>query len=241
MMNLENTGKHVPILAQMRACDQLSVNIESTNRAGFCGLRRKSTPNNARYLGHPMENSFPIKMDERFVYSQSGKAYRRLTCRDRSELHQPRLPFVKRVRARGHNYLYFTHPAIGRVRLPDPADVGFGHAYLSRLAEIEGRDAGPYIAPLKMAVYFVQPESGGPIKIGIARNVARRVASMQIGNHERLLVLATMPGGAAQERDLHAMFSKERMHGEWFRPSARLSAYIAALTPSPNPEGLHHG
>ena len=155
-----------------------------------------------------MENNFSIKMDEQFVYSQSGGAYRRLTCRDRSDLHLPRLPFVKRVRARGHSYHYFVHPTVGRIRLPDPDDVGFSHAYLSRLAELEGRDAGPYVAPLKMAVYFVQPESGGPIKIGIARDVARRVASMQTGNHERLLVLATMSGGAAQERELHGMFAR---------------------------------
>jgi hypothetical protein len=49
-MNLENICK-TPLKAPcFNRCVQLSVNVESTNRAGICGLRRKNTVNDARYL-----------------------------------------------------------------------------------------------------------------------------------------------------------------------------------------------
>ena len=47
---LENNRKQAPKVADFNCCIQLSVNIESTNRAGFLGLRRKSAVNNPKYL-----------------------------------------------------------------------------------------------------------------------------------------------------------------------------------------------
>ena len=38
---------------------------------------------------------------------------------------------------------------------------------------------------------------------------------------------AVVDGGEARERELHAQFSADRAHGEWFRPSSDLIALIA--------------
>lgn len=47
---LENMENIMLKSASDNGCAQLSVNVESTNRAEICGLRRKSTVNDARYL-----------------------------------------------------------------------------------------------------------------------------------------------------------------------------------------------
>jgi hypothetical protein len=77
-------------------------------------------------------------------------------------------------------------------------------------------------------VYFIQAESGGPIKIGRAKSVKRRLAILQIGNPARLVVLRTTPGGAHEEAALHAHFAASRLSGEWFEPTEELLALIAA-------------
>lgn len=80
------------------------------------------------------------------------------------------------------------------------------------------------------SVYFVQAVDGGPIKIGAAFDVARRVDGLQVGSPQALHVLAVLPGvGTAFEAELHAQFAAERLQGEWFRPSARLRSYIATI------------
>lgn len=47
---LENISKPPLKAPCFNRCVQLSVNVESTNRAEICGLRRKNTVKNARYL-----------------------------------------------------------------------------------------------------------------------------------------------------------------------------------------------
>lgn len=50
IVNLENMEILTLQRPRIGACGFLSVNVESTNRAVFCGSRRKSTVNDARYL-----------------------------------------------------------------------------------------------------------------------------------------------------------------------------------------------
>jgi hypothetical protein len=78
-------------------------------------------------------------------------------------------------------------------------------------------------------VYFVQADSGdGLIKIGTTSSrVEDRLRTMQTGSPVRLKVLGTVPGDSRVESQLHLMFSDIRMHGEWFRPEARLLEYIS--------------
>ena len=65
-------------------------------------------------------------------------------------------------------------------------------------------------------VYFVQSGPRGPIKIGVAEDIKKRVATLQIGNPVPLVVMATVPGGFELERELHARFLCGRIAFEWF-------------------------
>jgi hypothetical protein len=40
-------------------------------------------------------------------------------------------------------------------------------------------------------------------------------------------LLRTEPGGLARERELHEIFAEDRVHGEWFKESDQLTAYLS--------------
>jgi hypothetical protein len=67
-----------------------------------------------------------------------------------------------------------------------------------------------------MAVYFVRVAENGPVKIGSALNVKRRLGVLQVGNHETLTLLRQIPGGVAEERWLQNYFRPSRICREWF-------------------------
>jgi hypothetical protein len=69
-------------------------------------------------------------------------------------------------------------------------------------------------------VYFVQSaEPGNPIKIGVAKVIARRFAGLQTAHAWPLVLRAWTPGGPNEEEAFHSRFASSRMRGEWFRPS----------------------
>lgn len=79
-------------------------------------------------------------------------------------------------------------------------------------------------------VYFIRAKLGGPVKIGIAKDVEQRLAALQTGCPFELEVLAVIPHGARKmERLLHRQFKSTRIHGEWFQPSDALSSFVANL------------
>lgn len=67
-----------------------------------------------------------------------------------------------------------------------------------------------------MPVYFIQAESG-PVKIGHATDVQRRLSHLQSGSHEALTVIHQYEGGYGHELALHKRFTDLRIRGEWFR------------------------
>ena len=75
-------------------------------------------------------------------------------------------------------------------------------------------------------VYFIQQGTRGPIKIGVAVDIAARIKTLQTGCAEPLRVLATVPGSQQAEHALHRQFADLRMEGEWFSPAPELIAYI---------------
>jgi hypothetical protein len=75
-------------------------------------------------------------------------------------------------------------------------------------------------------VYFVQAESGGPIKVGTTDRMRKRLTVLQSSCPVRLRVLATMPGGRDEEIALHIRFDRQRLHGEWFEPHDDLIGFI---------------
>lgn len=66
-----------------------------------------------------------------------------------------------------------------------------------------------------MPVYVIQA-GDGPCKIGTAKDVKARLASLQIGAHEPLRLIAVYVGSFPHERLLHQHFKAFRLDGEWF-------------------------
>jgi len=56
-------------------------------------------------------------------------------------------------------------------------------------------------------------------KIGRARNVNRRLDTLQIGNPILLELIRVIPGGHYESR-LHLIFRHKRIRGEWFKLTA---------------------
>lgn len=75
-------------------------------------------------------------------------------------------------------------------------------------------------------IYFIQHGAGGPIKIGIAKDVERRLASLQSASPVPLHVLGAVRGTERGERQLHLRFAKHRIRGEWFQPVEDLLRYV---------------
>lgn len=84
-------------------------------------------------------------------------------------------------------------------------------------------------------IYFIQGQSGGPIKIGYAENVKNRIKTLQTGYFETLIILATYPGGVTQEKQLHERFNHIRLRGEWFKPEPELLELIDKVNKSNKP------
>jgi hypothetical protein len=91
----------------------------------------------------------------------------------------------------------------------------------------EGTTTSLSAAQARERVYFVQAENGGPIKIGKATDVERRVADLQRTNPFTLRVLAVAEGGSTLETQLHQRFASDRKHNEWFEPSRELMRLIS--------------
>jgi hypothetical protein len=81
------------------------------------------------------------------------------------------------------------------------------------------------------SVYFVQHNSG-PIKIGVAIDIERRVDELQIANPFPVFLLGSIWFDEVREayrceRELHFKFKDCRVRGEWFEPSESLVAYMS--------------
>jgi hypothetical protein len=73
--------------------------------------------------------------------------------------------------------------------------------------------------PDQRLVYFAQcMTSPGPIKVGLASDVARRLGEVQVGCPYPIELMGTLPGGRAGEALLHRVFAAFKIHGEWFWP-----------------------
>lgn len=78
-------------------------------------------------------------------------------------------------------------------------------------------------------VYFIQVENNGPIKIGVAVNPAKRFKTIQGCNHEKLVMIGTIPGAHSLETKIHRDLRKYNIHGEWFKPEKKVLQYIQQL------------
>ncbi|MEM8504947.1 MAG: GIY-YIG nuclease family protein [Cyanobacteria bacterium P01_D01_bin.1] len=83
-------------------------------------------------------------------------------------------------------------------------------------------------------IYFIFNEDSNAIKIGRAKNVAKRLRTLQTSSPAELRLLKTISVegiAAAQslELELHERFKALRLNGEWFKVDASLKAYVDQL------------
>lgn len=80
---------------------------------------------------------------------------------------------------------------------------------------------------LRSAVYFVQAEDGGPVKIGWAHAYAvrRLLSTLQVGNPARLVIRRLVAGGAELEKLIHGHLARYRVRetGKWFYDAPEVS------------------
>jgi hypothetical protein len=82
-------------------------------------------------------------------------------------------------------------------------------------------------------VYFVQGEITKRIKIGFSAGwVPNRIADLQRGSSDKLILLREILGTTTLERRLHEKFSEYRSYGEWFEPGKDLIYFIEHYVPS---------
>jgi hypothetical protein len=92
-------------------------------------------------------------------------------------------------------------------------------------------------------IYFIVAAESGIVKIGWAKDPAKRLLQLQTANHLTLSVFGTTRGTVKQEQALHRRFRHLRIRGEWFKIDEELTAFLStvqtggfALPESPEPE-----
>ena len=94
--------------------------------------------------------------------------------------------------------------------------------------EVELVDAGGH-GPVGW-VYFIAAIDTTRCKIGFTKgDPQKRLASLQTGSANELVIVAQQPGTPETERRLHEKFSAHRIHGEWFTVTDELRAYMVAV------------
>jgi hypothetical protein len=87
-------------------------------------------------------------------------------------------------------------------------------------------------------IYFIQAGSG-PIKIGCASYPRRRLKELQCASHEKLKLLATIPGGdRTMEAELHRLLRPHQIRREWFKPVPAVMKVVRAAKKGEPPSDL---
>src|SRR5690606_12276565 len=106
----------------------------------------------------------------------------------------------------------------GRAVAGDPgAHAGAG----ARLGE---RDGGVKHDPI---IYYVGAREVRRVKIGTTTNLRARMSQLRAQSIDRLELLASEPGGYADERLRHELFAHVRRHGEWFEWTEEIDDWIS--------------
>lgn len=91
-------------------------------------------------------------------------------------------------------------------------------------------------------IYYAQAGGRrGPIKIGHTARLALRLTAIKTASPYPISILATEDGGVVVEHTRHVAFAKDRLNGEWFKPSRSLLCHIATLEPYVQPPRRHGG
>jgi T5orf172 domain len=97
----------------------------------------------------------------------------------------------------------------------------------------------PKLTPQVRFVYLIRATESHRVKIGVAEDVDERLQTLQIGSPEILKIEAFVPFSKAPECWLHNKFLSSREHGEWFRSTPELEAFISELKSAKIAEAGH--
>lgn len=79
-------------------------------------------------------------------------------------------------------------------------------------------------------IYFLQGDDGGPIKIGHTITIRYRSQTVNCGYpFGTLRHVGLILGTTGIEKTLHERFAKDRIRGEWFKPSKGLVELVHEL------------
>lgn len=78
----------------------------------------------------------------------------------------------------------------------------------------------PPLKPNPQVVYLLghsrRPKDGEPVKIGTAKDVAKRIENIQAGSFQKLYLVCWFEGDGQLERELHDELAEHRIRGDWF-------------------------
>jgi len=96
------------------------------------------------------------------------------------------------------------------------------------LFDDDNNEINNYSEPI-YTIYFIQSENDGAIKIGITKDIKKRLKALQTSNPYKLNLLYSINGGKSLEDNLHNKFKQYRLNGEWFEPAQEILDYIEEL------------
>lgn len=84
-----------------------------------------------------------------------------------------------------------------------------------------------------MTVYLIRAGLTGPVKIGHANDVQRRLLNLQVAHYERLHLIRQWEGGAAEEAVLQLRFADLCIRGEWYAFSELMLGDVGLVSSAP--------
>lgn len=83
--------------------------------------------------------------------------------------------------------------------------------------------------PRRQGVYIIRGAGTGVYKIGFSRDMRSRINMLRLGSPvDTEVALLLVDAGELMEVELHKRFADSRIHGEWFRETPELVAFIEA-------------
>jgi hypothetical protein len=87
-------------------------------------------------------------------------------------------------------------------------------------------------------IYFLRSYNNH-IKIGTSSQIDERVSTLQTSNPNKLHVQAILEGSFQTESELHSIFEKYRVRGEWFKYSEEIKWFIRAIQENPEINNIY--
>jgi len=77
--------------------------------------------------------------------------------------------------------------------------------------------------------YFIKSEDDTLLKIGKSRDIGARLASLQTGSPQKLVLIGMFPNNGNLEKKLHKRLRQYRTHGEWFKIEGEIEELLCIV------------